>query len=139
MNEQRCMSPEAMPKLRPSVKCATRFYTLVLGERFENPLTGTWSRKVLVNGKEYRVGIERGKRVRIAFKPRNNGGWGFHYYGFVREDGREVWSDRVGGTLGAKGLLEDAGIIPLPTGDRRKPLCVLDFPYGSEKWCRDVA
>lgn len=78
-----------------------------------------WSRRVLVGDVEYVVGVERGRKVRIAFKPSGqNVGW--RYHGFVRDvRGREVWSERVGGTLGARGLLRRAGLLP-PTGSDTK-------------------
>lgn len=119
-------------------KCIESAHRLVLGERRENAFTGTWSREITLDGRTLRVGVERGKRVRIAFKPRNNGGWGYHYYGFVRADGAEVWSGRVQGTAGVRGILVDAGLLPLPKNDyrRRSQVCTLDvFPYGSTVWC----
>lgn len=62
----------------------------------------------------HRARRERGRKVRIAFKPRGqNVGW--RYVGFVRDArGREVWADRVCGTLGARGLLRRAGLLPSP-------------------------
>lgn len=73
-----------------------------------------WSRRVLVGDVEYVVGVERGRKVRIAFKPSGqNVGW--RYHGFVRDArGHEVWSDNVCGTLGARGLLRRAGLLPSP-------------------------
>jgi len=129
---------EVMPQLAARVKCVASAHVLVLGERHENAFSGTWSRKVTLDGRELRVGVERGKRVRIAFKPRNNGGWGYHYYGFVRENGREIWCDRVQGSAGVRGILVDAGLLPLPANDHRQHArrCMLDvFPHGSIRWC----
>ena len=73
-----------------------------------------WSRRVRVGETEYVAGVERGRKVRIAFKPSGqNVGW--RYHGFVRDArGREVWSDNVCGTLGARGLLRRAGLLPSP-------------------------
>lgn len=70
-----------------------------------------WSRKVDVCGTEYLVGVERGKPVRIAYKPRgqNRGYW---WYGFVRtSDGRTIWTDGEPKSIGVRGILRDAGII----------------------------
>jgi hypothetical protein len=66
----------------------------------------------MVNKVAYIVGVERGKRVRIAFKPRG-ANHGFHWWGFVRcpADGKRVWEGRVGKSIGARGLLKAAGVI----------------------------
>lgn len=73
-----------------------------------------WSRDVIVDGQEYSVSVARGKRVRIAFRPRGrNIGW--HWYAQVwtiGKDGKRVWGpERVPGSLGVRGILKDAGII----------------------------
>ena len=73
-------------------------------ERFDG-----WARRCRVGGVEYQVSVRRGKRVRIAFKPRGQN-WGFHYDGTVYADGRRLWSDRVPGSIGVRGLLLRAGV-----------------------------
>lgn len=85
-----------------------------VNERHDYAHNAGWSRRVRVGETEYVVGVERGRKVRIAFKPcGQNVGW--RYVGFVRDArGREVWADRVCGTLGARGLLRRAGLLPSP-------------------------
>lgn len=74
-----------------------------------------WTRKVTFgDGRVFFVGVDRGKAVRIAFKPRgqNRGYW---WWGFVRDErGRDVWSARVSKNLGVRGLLRRAGLIETP-------------------------
>lgn len=75
---------------------------------------GGWSQMVCVGDRLYSVGVEPGKRVRIMYKPRGAGAYGFKWWGFVRsiDDGARVnWSDLVAGSLGVRGLLIDAGIL----------------------------
>lgn len=68
-----------------------------------------WSRNCTVNGVAYSVSVRRGKSVRIPYKPRHkNRGWQWH--GAVYCDGRCLWSDRVPGSIGVRGLLLEAGI-----------------------------
>lgn len=72
---------------------------------------GGWCRNVEVGGTRYCVGVERGKRVRIPYKPRGHN-MGYQWWGFVRDtNGRDVWSDRVVGSIGARGVLKLAGLI----------------------------
>lgn len=79
--------------------------------RHEYRFGNGWCRKVKVGDTEYLVGVERGKMVRIAFKPKGQNR-GFHWWGFVRTaKGKEIWGGRVPKTLGCRGLLIDAGII----------------------------
>jgi hypothetical protein len=76
------------------------------------PKTG-WCRRLEYDGVEYLVGVESGGQVRIPYTPR--GTYGHKWYGFVRLPNKNNWTlfyERVGGTLGANGLLEEAGIIP---------------------------
>lgn len=89
-----------------------------LAPKHDYAFEGGWSRKVKVGDQEYIVGVERGKRVRIAYKPRGqNIGW--KWRGFVRDaKGREIWSGLVPKTLGARGLLADAGVISIPPKPR---------------------
>lgn len=81
------------------------------GERRDD-MSG-WSRTVRVGTQEYQVSVRRGKSVRIPYKPRGkNRGW--HWHGSVyriRENAGLVWTDRVPGSIGCRGLLLDAGII----------------------------
>jgi hypothetical protein len=66
-----------------------------------------WSRNCRLNGVDYSVSVKRGKAVRIAFKPRGkNRGW--HWHGAVYSNGRCVWSGRVPGSIGVRGLLHEA-------------------------------
>lgn len=72
---------------------------------------GGWKRKVSVAGVVYYVGIEQGRRVRIAYKPRGEN-WGHLWYGSVyTEDGCKLWGANVPGSLGVRGLLTEAGVI----------------------------
>jgi hypothetical protein len=89
-----------------------------LGEKrlwtgFGTEPSGEWSQKVEVDGAEYTVGVSKGKRVRIAYSAK----WGNHWYGFVRDTkGKELWSERVNKSTGAKAMLEYASLIT-PCGD----------------------
>ena len=70
---------------------------------------GGWSRNCRVNGIDYSVSVTRGKSVRIPFKPRGkNRGWQWH--GAVYSQGRCLWSGRVPGSIGVRGLLLEAQI-----------------------------
>ena len=88
----------------------------ILGDRHVYVGGGGWSRRVsFSDGSVYVVGVERGKMARIMYKPRGQNR-GFHWWGFVRtHEGRRVWEDRVGKSLGARGLLRLAGLVPMPT------------------------
>lgn len=72
-----------------------------------------WARNVRVGEQEYCVSVRRGKSVRIRYKPRGqNKGW--HWHGSVYRIGNNaghVWTDRVPGSLGCRGLLIEAGVI----------------------------
>lgn len=72
-----------------------------------------WNRSVNVDGVEFCVSVQRGKSVRIPFKPRGkNRGW--HWNGAVYRmgpGGGYVWTGRVPGTIGVRGLLIEADII----------------------------
>lgn len=73
----------------------------------------SWSRTATVDGVTYRVGIQVGRAVRIAFKPRGQN-IGHHYNGWVMDpDGKNIFSDRCPGSIGARGLLKRAGVVPL--------------------------
>ena len=81
-------------------------------ERRDN-LFGGWSRTVKIGDQEYSCSVRRGKSVRIPYKPRGqNRGW--HWHGAVFRIGTnsgEVWSDRVPGSIGCRGLLIEAGVL----------------------------
>lgn len=70
----------------------------------------------LADGRKVHVAVEKGKRIRIPYKPRgHNIGWQWH--GTVRlteTNGRLriVFCDRVNGSCGVRGLLRSAGLIP---------------------------
>ena len=75
---------------------------------------GGWSQLVCFVDRLYVVGVEPGKRVRIPFKPRGQGAYGYKWNGFVRslDDGRRVyWNGEVPGSLGVRGLLIDSGVM----------------------------
>lgn len=73
-------------------------------------LLGGWVRTATVAGTSYLVGVERGKPVRIAFKPKGQN-LGYTWWGFVRTpEGKRIWEGEVGKSLGARGLLLAAGI-----------------------------
>lgn len=67
--------------------------------------------KVRLNdGREFHVGVERGNRVRVAFKPRDF--VGFRWHGFVRDvQGKTIWSGRVNKSDGAHAMLVCASLI----------------------------
>ncbi len=72
---------------------------------------GSWHRNVIVNGWRYTCGVEKGKRVRIRFKPQGQN-VGNEWWGIVRDQAcRVVWSGKVGRTLGVRGLLIRAGLL----------------------------
>jgi len=82
------------------------------GPKRDNPFGG-WSRTVKVGEQEYSVSMKRGKSVRIPYKPRGENK-GYHWYGSVyriSSNSGHVWTDRVPGSLGVKGLLIEAGIV----------------------------
>jgi hypothetical protein len=76
--------------------------------------------KVAVGLKVYYAGVERGRSVRIAFKPRGENR-GFHWHGFVRdEQGKTLVGDRVAKSTGLAHLLELAGLVPLRRSEMNK-------------------
>lgn len=84
---------------------------IVLGDKHLYQMQRGWSRKVTVDGVEYRVGVEQGKAVRIPYKRRGQNR-GYRWYGFVRDTaGKAIWEGEVAKTLGARGLLGLAGLI----------------------------
>lgn len=88
----------------------------------QNPTEGPWrvtgfgnryANVTMANGMKLWVGVEHDKRVRIPYKPRGkNMGWTYH--GFVRDEhAKTLWSGTVGGSIGVRGLLRYAGLIPV--------------------------
>jgi len=78
----------------------------------ETPWGNRYAEAVLPDGRRFHVSVEKDKPVRIPYKPRGfNRGW--TYVGSVRDtDGRYVASDKVSGSIGVKGLLKMAGLLP---------------------------
>jgi hypothetical protein len=112
-----------------------------LGERRDYLHGRGWCRKVSVDGVEYMVGVEQGKRVRIAFKPRGPEGWGHHWYGFVRDaQGKRLWQGRVDKSTGARGLLSFARLIGWCWNEHDYEMICSpywwDSHYGCIGWCR---
>lgn len=70
----------------------------------------SWSRLCSVDGVEYYVLHEQGKRVRIPYKPRPHN-YGFHWFGNIYKDGKRLWRGQVQKSTGARGILKAAGII----------------------------
>jgi len=70
-----------------------------------------WWRDVEIDGTLYIVGITRGERVRIPYRPRGKN-IGYKWYGVVREKatGKEVFSDRFPKSTGAVSLIHYAGL-----------------------------
>ena len=99
----------------------------------DDRLSRGWVRKARVNGVEYWVSISPGKRVRIAFKPRGSGAYGYHWVGRVgRVGGSEIWSCQdVGKSAGCKRLLTFAlehDFMKAAFGDRYAPALVRARP-----------
>jgi hypothetical protein len=77
------------------------------------PFGNKYARVVMADGRLFHVGVEKDKRVRIPYKPRG-ANYGWTYYGFVKDgSGKVVASDRVAGSIGVRGLLKMAGLVPL--------------------------
>lgn len=77
---------------------------------------GGWSQQVDVAGRTYYVSLRPTKRVRIPFKPRGPGAYGWQYHGTVHAPPTDTaprfdWYGRVPGSLGVRGLLVDAGVL----------------------------
>lgn len=71
-----------------------------------------WHREVTVDGVKYSVGVARGMPVRIRYKPRGQN-IGFEWSGFVRDaSAKTVWSGPVPKSLGVRGILIEAGLLP---------------------------
>lgn len=82
------------------------------GQRF-NKMFGGWTRTCKVGEQEFYCSVTKGKSVRIPFKPRGqNRGWQWHgeVCRITSNHGR-VWSGRVPGSIGVRGLLIEAGVI----------------------------
>lgn len=73
---------------------------------------GWWATATLEDGRAYRVGVERGRMVRIPFKPRGqNRGWEWEGHVMDQRTARTVWCGKVSGTIGVRGLLVAAGLL----------------------------
>lgn len=86
-------------------------------EKVEKVHSFGWRATVEVDslpGATVRVSVERGRRVRQAY----GGGYGYKWYGSVWVDGRpgKLNGYRIPGSLGVRGLLIDAELIPRPDG-----------------------
>ena len=91
-----------------------------LGPKREGRLGG-WDRQVEVNGVQYTCAVRRGKRVRIPYKPRGPGAYGYWWHGSVYrlgENGGPILQARTIKSIGCKGLLIDAGVI------KKKPVVI---------------
>lgn len=83
---------------------------LKMSPRQENPQG--WWRTVIHNGTTYVVGMERKRKARLIFRPKGQN-WGWSWRGFVRTPGgRELWGGMVNSSLGVRGLLVVAEILP---------------------------
>jgi hypothetical protein len=75
---------------------------------------GGWSRNVRIGDQEFTCSVRRGRPVRIPYKPRGqNRGWKWN--GAVYRMGAAggfVWSGDVPGSIGCRGLLLEAGLLP---------------------------
>ena len=71
---------------------------------------GGWSRKCRVNGTEYVTSVKRGKSVRIPYKPRGKNR-GYEWIGTVYSNCKCIWTDKVPGSIGVRGLLIEAGVF----------------------------
>jgi hypothetical protein len=77
------------------------------------PFGNRYARVTMADGRVFHVSVEKDKRVRIPYQPRpHNYGW--TYVGSVRDAaGKYLASDKVAGSIGVRGLLKLAGLIPL--------------------------
>ncbi len=89
---------------------------LKLGEKRESSMGGmvtSWARDVtLEDGRVFQVSHFRGnRRIRIAYKPRGPGMYGWHWFARVKGEGVDIEVGRVSKSLGCKGILREAGLI----------------------------
>ena len=70
-----------------------------------------WSQTVEVAGVTYECVIRRGKRVKIAYKPRGHN-IGHRWEGRVYEGEKMLFLGLVRQSLGCRGLLKLAGVLP---------------------------
>lgn len=93
-----------------------RAYTITT----DRPTNGPWredafgnryASATLADGRQFYVGVEKDKPVRIPYKPRGqNRGW--TYFGFVNDaTGKRLMGATVSGSIGVKGLLKLAGLL----------------------------
>jgi hypothetical protein len=89
----------------------------------DRPTNGPWREDAFGNrvasvtfadGRKFFVGVSKDKPVRIAYKPRGqNRGW--RWYGWVHDAaGKRLMGETVPGSLGVRGLLKLAGLLPAP-------------------------
>lgn len=82
---------------------------VVLEERGDTQSGGWWA-TVSVDGVIYRLGLEAGRRVRLAYSKK----YGTHWWGRVRtEQGKQLAMERVPKDAGVYHLLELADLVPM--------------------------
>lgn len=91
---------------------------LILGDKKVDEQRGTWSRCCWIESgvsgdlpREVWIHHYRGRRVRIPFKPKGPEAHGFHWHASVYSAGRCIFDERVGKSLGCRGILREAGLI----------------------------
>lgn len=78
----------------------------------EDPSGNRYASATLPDGRRFHLAVVRDKRVRIPYKPRGQN-YGWTWAGYVRDvNGKVLASDRVQGSIGVRGLLELAGLVP---------------------------
>ena len=89
---------------------------LVLGPKKTEFFDTQWWRNVWVGTQQYRVGVSRGDPHRRMYAKAGSppGFWWNGWVAKLDESDRlqNIWSGKVGKTLGARGLLENAGVLP---------------------------
>lgn len=75
----------------------------------ETPAGDYWT--VQVEGVRFYIARDRGRRIRIPYKPRGqNIGW--QWWGTIRDEhAKDVWGCRVRKSTGPLAMLHDAGLI----------------------------
>jgi hypothetical protein len=89
---------------------------------------GEWFATVEVAGKKYTVWHQRGRAVRIAYKPRGENR-GYRWHGSVRdmETSKTLWSGEVAKSTGIRWMLECAGVVALRPSELRKQIRSVEF------------
>lgn len=97
-----------------------RYFTVIeKHEAGENSFAkGSWHAIVDVRGKKYRVNLNQGPRVRIAYSSK----WGYRWNGDVRDmdTGKLLWDGDVTKSTSIAWMLERAGLVPLRKSERAK-------------------